>query len=539
MNNTLTEPFVNVEALSGKKDLTLPGVLAEMAQGNITSFCHLRFFQKASFHAFCVQLAALAMKNAEISDIPVTEEAWLNLIRGLTLSQTKEESDDPWCLTTAFNRPAFLQPPVPDMYKSDGNNSEDSDRLTPPDVLVTAKNHDTKSPLLGHLSDDFWFFSLINFQTMKAYGGRGNYGISRAFSAYSARPFVGVKSNKNLSYHWQSDLRKILTANLQDTLYDSNDGLALTWIVPWNNSEKNDGQDSSTDALQFKSLSPLYIEISGRVRLRRGNDGRLLVNVFPSSGKRIYGSQNGLTNDFWTPNFLKVLQEDKKTGEKNGIWRSWTHSGEDDLSYQDIARILKNDAENKKSMASEIYGTDSTSGLVFYATSFSFGKCVVHGFSDVEIPISELIKRGFRPQEAVDKFANTVQEMALDVAEMAKYLDWAASLLLTNASLDMKKERDPGFKKEYNWRVGKHYYEFVKNILQASNEPEQVEEIRKRWLMMLYSEAVTVLKNLEQTAINSLSPRKLFIIGEARNKLGRARYCAKFAGFFDSKGLYE
>src|SRR3954453_918810 len=109
--NLLNEQLVRVVPTSGPPDIfTLPGVFAALMRDDIAAFPGLRPHQRHAWHAFLVQVGALALLAAERSEPPEDEATWLAALRGLTPDYPE---DAPWRLISAAHEPALLQPPIP------------------------------------------------------------------------------------------------------------------------------------------------------------------------------------------------------------------------------------------------------------------------------------------------------------------------------------------------------------------------------------------------------------------------------------------
>src|SRR5215210_800810 len=109
--NLLNKRLVRVARTSGPPDaFTLPGTFAALMRNEVASFPALRPHQRHAWHAFLVQVGALALLAAGLTEPPEDEEAWAVLLRGLT---PDHPDDAPWCLIAASDRPALLQPPLP------------------------------------------------------------------------------------------------------------------------------------------------------------------------------------------------------------------------------------------------------------------------------------------------------------------------------------------------------------------------------------------------------------------------------------------
>lgn len=234
--NLLTEPLIQTTPC-GK--LTLPGVLAALARDEIESFPALRPHQSMFWHMFLVQLGALALQRGGQSEIPLTEAAWADLLRGLTPAY---RDDEPWCLVVSdWSKPAFMQPPVPNGIKL-GSDVPTPDSL---DLLITAKNHDLKQAVSREGNPQDWVFALISLQTGDGYGGRDNHRIARMNGGFSSRAMLTlaplpldsrrVMSPRNGAW-MRREISVLLETRrkvLEDTsLNYADDGLALSNCSP-------------------------------------------------------------------------------------------------------------------------------------------------------------------------------------------------------------------------------------------------------------------------------------------------------------------
>jgi CRISPR system Cascade subunit CasA len=147
--NLLSEPLLPISTGRGEPDeVDLPMLLAAYAEDRILDLPFLRPHQRAPWHSFCVQLAALALHRAGREAIPTDADTWRDLLRGLTADWP---GDEPWRpIVEDVTKPAFMQPSVPP-------GSDDPHRTPIPsaddlDVLVTAKNHGIKQGIAADAS---------------------------------------------------------------------------------------------------------------------------------------------------------------------------------------------------------------------------------------------------------------------------------------------------------------------------------------------------------------------------------------------------
>lgn len=272
---------------------TLPRVLAQLSENNVTSFDALQTHQEQAWYSFLVQLAAVTAARefaAETAaDAPTDPAAWGDALIDLAGGEAA------WHLVVDdLSQPAFLQSPVPEGDLDDPGYKADvptPDRL---DVLVTSKNHDVKRTRIARPRPEHWIYALCTLQTMEGFLGRGNYGIVRMNGGFGNRPLVGLAPELTWGKRFRRDLDVLLSE--RDALGDAYDltGPALIWTEPWN------GQKD--DALPLAECDPYFIEICRRIRLIDGDDGITCARA-NTKGQRIDAPDdlNGVTKDPWTP----------------------------------------------------------------------------------------------------------------------------------------------------------------------------------------------------------------------------------------------
>jgi CRISPR system Cascade subunit CasA len=187
----MTLPYMNVLQIplfcvSPESQVSLPGLIALLAQDKVDGYPALRPHQAPAWHMFLVQLAALALHRAGEAQLPESEEAWTQLLRGLT---AEFPNDEPWCLVVEDqSKPAFMQPPVPAGMELKAQ-VPTPDAL---DLLITSKNHDLKQGIAQKAEVQDWIYALVSLQTSEGYGGAGNNSIVRMNGGFSSRPMVGL-----------------------------------------------------------------------------------------------------------------------------------------------------------------------------------------------------------------------------------------------------------------------------------------------------------------------------------------------------------
>ena len=298
MLNILTEPFVKLNTSDASRvSASLPDVYAALMADSVDAFPALRPHQRHAWHAFLVQLGAMAMHRVDIGEPPDDAATWAALLRGLT---PEYPEDEPWQLVVDdITQPAFMQPPAhsKEREKEYKNPVDTPDEL---DMLVTSKNHDLKSSVAAQANANDWLFALITLQTMEGFGGAGNYGISRMNGGLGSRPAFTLAPSGGPGAHVRRDITALLErySELLDHYPMTDTGVGLLWTTPWDGTPQ--------EALLLNRLAPLYIEVCRRIRLRCDANGNLQGVRTSSKAARIEAKDlKGRTGDPWTPISIK------------------------------------------------------------------------------------------------------------------------------------------------------------------------------------------------------------------------------------------
>ncbi len=294
MFNIITERFVRMTVTDGVRSASLPEVFAALMKNEVETFPALRPHQRHAWHAFLVQLGAMAMHRAELTEPPSNAAEWLRIIRELTSDDYPD--DEPWQLVVDdITKPALMQPPA----SSTEREKDFKSTVTTPDeldMLVTSKNHDLKAAVATQAAPDEWLFALVTLQTMEGFSGAGNYGISRMNGGLGSRPAFTLTPSARSGAHIRRDITALLEyrPTLMDEYQMSDRGADLLWTFPW------DG--TPTERLLLNHLDPFYIEVCRRIRLR-SDANRVLHGVRTSTkAARIAGKElKGRTGDPWVP----------------------------------------------------------------------------------------------------------------------------------------------------------------------------------------------------------------------------------------------
>ena len=472
MFNLLKEPLIRVRLLDGVvKYRSLPELLDDLTKDKVIEFPALRPHQKMAWHAFLIQLSALAMKKCNRTEMPDSATAWEQLVRSLTIDWP---GDEPWSLVVPdIHQPAFLQAPV---VESDLN--EFNTELTPDglDILVTSKNHDLKAARIAKAEPDDWIFALISVQTLGGYEGRTINPISRMNGGYGNRPFVSVLPPGRLGKKFVRDLevavriREEIIENYPD--FNTN-GLSLIWLKAW------DGENQ----IGIDQLDPFYIEICRRIRLLL-EDSRILAKKTGSLKQRIICAEetNGNLGDLWAP-----VDKVKKV---------CLTIGQAGFNYTIVSEILFGTIQKrdfKPAPLQCIQPEDAEEGLHIHFFALARGQGKTEGLHERIIPITKKTRRLLSREEDKAQLARLAQKRIQEASQTRKDMLYPALFLLKENDEEMQVTI-----KQFDTYVDSFFFEDL--WLEIEAEPERQEEVKIEWLIKLRSLA---LKLLRQAATNS------------------------------------
>ena len=206
--NVLNEPLIRYNTVGGSRvEASLPQVYEALMADAVGAFPALRPHQRHAWHAFLVQLGALALYRSAATEPPLDAARWETALRGLT---DEFPDDEPWCLVVSdITRPALLQAPATST-EQEGDYKHAVATPDEMDMLRTARNHDLKSAVAIGAATDDWLFALITVQTMDGYKGPGNYGISRMNGGTSNRPAFSLAPAGGVGAHVRRDIVALL-----------------------------------------------------------------------------------------------------------------------------------------------------------------------------------------------------------------------------------------------------------------------------------------------------------------------------------------
>lgn len=453
---------------------TLPELFVAMSKDEVRDFPALRPHQRHPWHAFLVQLAAIALHHAGQAMPFTTADEWRTALMPLT-------PDDPdgaaWCLVSPVNRPAFMQAPEPSGNISDWKKvCIAADEL---DMLVTSKNHDLKaSRMLGSTPED-WVYALISLQTQEGYFGSGNYGISRMNGGHASRCGVGIHPNGMWGKRWMRDL-SALSGNRMQTAEANGLGEigqhALLWTLPW------DG----TESLSYASLDPWYIEICRRVRLVKSD--QIKAQLIGSKASRVAAKElKGVTGDPWMP--VDTTQAK--------AFRALTIDARG-FDYKLASKLLLGQKYTKPT-AQTWLATDDMDGVQLIAQGVARGEGKTEGYHERRIPITRKVRQGLLMQRT-DEFAKLADERIEAIGDVRRMLRDAIAVLFGNGARDEKgkdkeasdavKERASVFAQPFETECDANFFVELCEEIEADDR----DAVRTQWLQELAARAEGVLR---------------------------------------------
>ena len=291
MFNLLIDSLVPVTSHGTRTVLTLPELFSRLGANSVDDFPGLAAHQRQAWYQFLAQLGAIALHRASRDRFPEDPEQWQVLLTSLT----PDCAETAWSLVLAEpTSAAFLQPPT-GKIDTFTRAAETPDAL---DVLVTAKNHDRKQGQAVNAASHLWLYALVTLQTSQGFSGRGNPGIARMNGGFSSRVLVDRRPGPRWGPRIRRAIRMLLTRRpdlqrrVSDDLYRFDDGLALTWLVPWDEDVP----------LRMSELDPFFIEVCRRVRLTATATGRIAALGRPANVQRVDAQAwKGSLGDPWVP----------------------------------------------------------------------------------------------------------------------------------------------------------------------------------------------------------------------------------------------
>ncbi len=472
-----------------RKRLTLPAVFAGLVRDEIDDFPALRPHQRHVWHAFLVQVAALYLHRSGSTALPTSEGEWQTAL----LSLTPDDADGAaWALVSPPDRPAFLQPPVPEGSLTGFKRIDTADDL---DLLVTAKNHDVKRECIRSAQPEHWVFALLSLQTQEGFLGAGNYGISRMNGGFASRPGIGLAPAGGVGRRFVRDAQRLneLRAHMLDEYdaYPAKGGRGLLWLQPW------DGMSS----LSVNELDLFYVDICRRVRLTADASGLLSAASKGTKAPRINAKAlKGRTGDGWTP--LIADGEDRKalTIDRGSF------------GYKRVTALLfpriSDPGAATRAPLQLVGDRDDLTGLSIIARGIVRGQGKTEGYHERRIPISKSLRR-FLVERSSDSAAEAAAARTQDAVTMARKVLYPAALtVFTAAPMAGERKRDDDSAKKragrvldaFDESVDRTFFEDLAEELTVLDDQDAMRAVRSRWITRLMGHARNSLQECARAA---------------------------------------
>ena len=474
MFNILTEPLIRMDTADGTVEASLPQVCEALMADRVDAFPALRPHQRHAWHAFLVQLGALALHRAGLSQPPATAAEWCELIRGLTPGY---ENDEPWQLVVEdITVPAFMQPPAsaPSKFAEFKSAVETPDEL---DMLVTSKNHDLKAAVVAAAEVNDWLFALITLQTTEGFGGAGNYGISRMNGGLGCRPAFTLAPavrpeihTVRPGIHVRRDIGALLECREEllneYPMYPRDGGVRLLWTKPW------DG--TKAEALPLSKLDLFYIEVCRRIRLQADGSGTMSALRATSKAARIEAkAQKGRTGDPWTP--INKKESKSLTMATGGF------------SYrQTAAYFTPPDWQTPPLFALTAAERRSPQDMLLVARGMVRGQGKTEGYHERIVPFKkDVLARAFGRADGVQELGKIAADRIADVRRVQGILRHAVSVFAAGGSTDsVSKEhraRANPWANKLDEIVDTTFFDALQTEFEA-DDPGRRKQIRNHWL---------------------------------------------------------
>ena len=454
MFNVLTDSVIRANRKDGAVlTLTLPEVYAALMDDDITAFSALRPHQRHAWHAFLVQLGAMAMYNdgLPVSKVPTSADEWQRIIRALT------PNAESWHLVVDdITKAAFMQPPASSIEREKDYKSiiATPDEL---DMLVTAKNHDLKAAVGSQSRVDDWIFALITIQTMDGNPGR-NPGIARMNGAYGNRPAFSLAPKGGFGAHVKRDITLLLEHHptLVSKYPMTENGIGLLWTEKW------DG--TRVESLTLDKLAPLFIEICRLIRLHNDN-GIYAIKATAKYNRIEAKAMKGIVGDPWTP----VSRKDNKslTLAKRGF------------TYKRIAEYISSDWEGPALLRQTRIERRSANDMELVARGMVRGQGKSEGYYERSITLRPRTVSRLNTQE----LGTIAKERIDDVGKVQRILRHAVSVFAAGGGdsiSDEHRARANSWANRLDEIVDATFFEDLQDEFEADASERQA--IRDKWL---------------------------------------------------------
>ena len=480
MHNILTAQLIRFKTDDNSiVEASLSEVYTALVKDEIASFPALRPHQRHAWHAFLVQLGAIAMHKAGIVEPPEDAGEWRRIIRALT---PDFPNDEPWQLVVEdITRPAFLQPPTSseDKIADYKNTVATPDEL---DMLVTSKNHDLKASVASSGDIDDWIFALVSLQTTEGFLGAGNYGISRMNGGLGCRPAFSLAPSARHGIHAHRDILALLKHRERllddhDLFFQADAGLDLLWLKEW---------DGTRPEMITAGLDPFYIEICRRIRLMSTVDKQLLAIRATSKAARI-NSRNlkGITGDPWTP----INPKESKSLTLSAAGFRYRRTAEY-LSAEWTQPVLFEPLDSEK-------GT-----MTLIARGMVRGQGKTEGYHERTVELRPKTVGAFGRPGGLDELGELSRERIEDIRLLHRILRHAISVFAaggdTESVSDEHRARANAWVNLHDDIVDRDFFGHLQDEFELDGAARR-RQVRNEWRRGMVDEARTILQQAEET----------------------------------------
>ncbi len=415
-HDLLAEPILRWRTASGVRDGSLPDLLAALVRREVRGFPRVRAHQAHPWHAFLVQIAALALRDRPDAPLPDDPVVWTELL--VELAEGQREA---WCLLVEdVTRPAFLQPPRPRTLSQPRKMGKGTRFETPAmiDTLKVGRNHDLKTELIGDFAMEHWVQALVSTQTCGGFEGRGVYGVVRMNGGFASRGAVAAAPSLDPSSRFLHDvpLLRRFHDDVAERYLFNRVGCRLLWLLPWD-------PTSSNDQVPLADCDPWFVEI-GRVMRLVEEAGSVVAHRWPTSAQRVAGAAEarGVLGDPWLPVILEG--DDAKAMSVSGKG----------FGYEVVARLLLDRSTSRLPLCAD-GGRFHDDDEVVVFQGLARGQGGTSGYHERVVHVPRRIRLAFfsRP-DARDRLHQLASSRIKDVATLRTRVLWPALKALVGSS---------------------------------------------------------------------------------------------------------
>lgn len=522
-HNLLTDPLFSVTLTDRRHTrLTLPGCLAELAAGRLSTFDECASHQQQSWHAFLVQLATMAIHYDDPDHrgrqpLPQDETHWLRLLRAMNPGET----DSAWCLIGEAGQPAFMQPmlragskktpkertPTQKQIEAAARREAEAQaaiaagkkpKKAPPkkvpstmvewkddllycpdqvDVLVLAKNHDVKDGRVISGDPQKWAFALTCLQTTASYHGVGNFGCSRINGGASSRCSIFVRVGRTAAEQFIRDVRVCLRERsrvLSDfPMMAESGGIMLGWTQTV----------AMAEPLSIDLFDPYYIDMARVVRLDDSH-GTIRALKIGTEDTLIQVMKGGLNTDPWGV-----------TNTKDVKMLSLQNAG---FSYQLVQDILL-DNNFRRGVLGLVQKDDPEHNLAIECFCIARGQGKTLGIQQRKIPVPRDVKTLLDDTAARKTLAEIARERVGFLSQTETALRYALKAFAQGKIEDINHDAKgitqavARYSQEFADIVDRDY--FVDLWAEAGASDEERPALREIWKQRMFALAQRVLND--------------------------------------------